>query len=283
MGVNINGAAPNTGTAGRQLYPYITSDMNSIEPFGSMSYNGLQTRLRKQIGSSLIGVSYTFAKAIDEAVGDNGDGFLFRVYPLSYSLNKQLAGFDRTHTFQLYYVYQLPFGKGHMLFNRGWSSWVIGGWQISGTLSRFSGLPFTVGTTSQLNAGGQGGTATQVNPTVKISGLHDGNSPYFDGTAFVNPPNGVLGSTGRDILRGPGFFSINQNISRIFTFKEKLKFQLVGEAFNLTNTPSFGNPNATCCYTFNADGSVRGLNGFSTITSTYSSPRLLQVGGYLRF
>jgi hypothetical protein len=283
MGVNINGSAPNTGTAGRQLYPYITSDMNSIEPFGSMSYNGLQTRVKKQIGSSLIGVAYTFAKAINEAVGDNGDGFLFRVYPLSYTLNKQLAGFDRTHTFQLYYVYQLPFGRGHMLFSHGWSSWVIGGWQISGTLSRYSGLPFTVGTNSQLNAGGQGGTATQVNPTVKISGLHDGNSPYFDGTAFVNPPNGVLGSTGRDILRGPGFFSINQNISRIFTFKEKLKFQLVGEAFNLTNTPSFSNPNATCCYTFNADGSVRGLNGFTTITGTYSSPRLLQVGGYLRF
>ena len=30
MGVNINGSAPGTGTAGRQLYPYVTSDMNSV-------------------------------------------------------------------------------------------------------------------------------------------------------------------------------------------------------------------------------------------------------------
>ena len=40
-------------------------------------------------------------------VHDNGDGTLFRAYPVSYALNKQLAGFDRTHTFQLYHVYQL--------------------------------------------------------------------------------------------------------------------------------------------------------------------------------
>ncbi len=30
MGVNINGSAPGTGNAGRQLYPYVTSDLNEI-------------------------------------------------------------------------------------------------------------------------------------------------------------------------------------------------------------------------------------------------------------
>ena len=40
MNVNINGAAPNTGNAGRQLYPYDTADINSVEPFGDMTYNG---------------------------------------------------------------------------------------------------------------------------------------------------------------------------------------------------------------------------------------------------
>ena len=51
MNVNINGSAPNTGNAGRQLFPYVTSDLNSITPFGSMTYHGLQSRLRKRIGS----------------------------------------------------------------------------------------------------------------------------------------------------------------------------------------------------------------------------------------
>src|SRR5262249_47667895 len=153
---------PNTGNAGRQLFPFITSDMNSYEPFGSMTYNGLQTRLKKQIGQSVLGISYTFSKAIDEANGDNGDGTLFRAYPVSYALNKQLSGFDRTHTFQFYYVYALPFGKGHTMLNHGPAAWILGGWQLGGTLSRYSGLPFTVGTASSINAGGQGNTANQI-------------------------------------------------------------------------------------------------------------------------
>ena len=285
MNVNINGSAPNTGTAGRQLYPYITSDLNMIEPFGTMLYDGLQTRVRQRIGSSsFIGVSYTFAKAIDNMNGDNGDASLFRAYPTSYALNKQLAGFDRTHTFQFYYVYQLPFGKGQRWANHGWQSWIIGDWQLTGTLSRFTGLPFTVGTSSSINAGGQGATANQVNPTVAILGGHDANTPYFDGSAFANPPTGVLGSTGRNILRGPGLFSWNQSISRTFPFKEgKIKFQLVGEAFNLTNTVVFANPNATCCWVTNATTGAVSYNNFAVITGTQSTPRFLQVGGYIRF
>jgi hypothetical protein len=283
MNVNINGAAPNTGNAGRQLYPYITSDMNQVTPFGSMSYNGLQARLRKRIGSSLIGVSYTFAKAINNADGDNGDAFLFRTYPLSYTLNKQLAGFDRQQTLQIYYVYQLPFGKGHMWLNHGVGNWIAGGWQLTSTISRFSGLPFTVGTSSNLNAPGQGNTALQINPSVAILGGHDSNNPYFDGSAFANPPNGVLGTTGRDILRGPGLFNINQSVSRTFSFKEnKIRFQLVGEAFNLTNTVTYANPQSTCCWVTNSNGVV-GYNGFAVITGAVSTQRYLQVGGYLRF
>jgi hypothetical protein len=284
MNVNINGAAPNTGTAGRQLYPYLQTDLNMIEPFGDMTYNGLQTRVRKRLGASLIQASYTFSKTIDNYDGDNNDAFLFRTYPLSYSLDKQLAGFDRTHIFQLSYVYQLPFGKGQPMLSHGVGAWIAGGWQLSGILSRFSGLPFTVGTSSNLNAPGQGNTATQVNSNVAILGGHDSSHPYFDGNAFVNPPNGVLGSTGRDILRGPGLFNLNASMSRTFGFKEdKIKFQLVGEAFNLTNTVTFGNPSGSCCWITNPTTGAVNLNGFATITSAVSTQRYFQVGGYLRF
>jgi carboxypeptidase family protein/TonB-dependent receptor-like protein len=278
MGVNINGSAPGTGTAGRQLYPYDTTDMNMYEPFGDLTYNALQAKATKRIGASIVGVSYTFSRAIDDYNGDNGDGTLFRAYPVAYTLNKQLAGFDRTHTFQLYYVYQLPFGKGHTMLNHGLISQIAGGFQISGTLSRFSGLPFTIGSNSSVNAGGQGQTATQINPIVNILGGHDPNTPYFDGTAFTNPAVGTLGTTGRDILRGPGFFNTDANISRTFSFKEgKLKLQIVGEAFNLTNTVAFAAP------TTNSSGALTSYGNYSVITGTISSPRQLQVGGYIRF
>jgi hypothetical protein len=172
-----------------------------------------------------------------------------------------------------------------MLLNHGVAAWIAGGWQLNGNISRFSGLPFTVGTSSSLNAGGQGSnTANQIDPTVQILGGHDSTHPYFDGSAFANPGNGVLGTSGRDILRGPGLFGWNQSISRTFAFKEnKLRFQLVGEAFNLSNTVVFSNPQSTCCWVTNATTGAINYNGFAVIGGTASSPRYLQVGGYLRW
>ena len=289
MGVNINGSAPGTGTAGRQLYPYVTSDMNEYEPFGMYLYDALQMRVRKRIGASLFGANYTFSKGLDNMNGDNGDATLWRAYPVSYSLDKALNGIVRQQTLTIYYVYQLPFGKGHRWATTGAPNWIIGGWQISGFISRYSGLPFTVGTSSAINAGGQADSATQILPNVQILGGHDSSHPYFNGNAFTNPPNGVLGSTGRDLLIGPGYFQTNASVNRTFLFKEgKIKFQLVGEAYNLTNTPVFSNPGGSCCWTTSANGTTN-YNNFGIITSTTAvvgqlqGQRFLQVGGYLRF
>jgi hypothetical protein len=284
LAVNINGSAPNTGTAGRQLYPFLTSDLNSYEPFGSTKYNALQARVKKTIGGSLIGASYTFSKTLN--IGDNGDSPLFRTYPLSISLDKGLAGFDRTHTFQFYSVYLLPFGKGHAFLNHGLAAQIFGGFQIGGTISRYSGLPFSIGSSSALNAPGQTQSANQVKTDVAILGGHDPQTPYFDGSAFANGPAGVLGTTGRNIVRGPGVFTSNANISRYFSIKEKLRLQFTGEAFNLTNTPNFANPGTTVQNpTLNADGTVRSYNGYTVITSinTNVPARVLQVGATLRF
>ncbi len=270
MGVNINGSAPNTGTAGRQFYPFVTSDMNEYEPFGSYTYEALQMRVRKRIGASLFGANYTFSKAIDNINGDNGDGTLWRAYPVSYRLNKALSGINRAQTLSIYYVYQLPFGKGHMGHHRR-TKLIIGGWQLGGIISRYSGLPFNIGTTSQITAGGQNNSASQINPTVHILDGHDAFDPYFDGNAFTNPPAGVLGSTGRNLLVGPGYFQMNGSVSRTFPFKEgKFKFQLVGEAFNLTNTVVFSNPGGSCCWTANTTTGGTNYNGFGIISATQS-------------
>ena len=204
-----------------------------------------------------------------------------------------MAGFDRTHTFQLYHVYQLPFGKGQKLLSHGVLAQIVGGFQIGGTLSRFSGIPFSViASNASCNCPGQQQTANQISPTVKILGGHDPNSPYFDGSAFGPVTTASLGTTGRNILRGPGLFNIDENISRTFSFKDgKIRLQLVGEAFNLTNTPTFNIPGSTSGFvgstwaapTLNGDSSVKSYGNYSVISSTASTARQLQVGGYVRF
>jgi hypothetical protein len=287
-GVNINGSAPGTGNAGRQFYPDITSDMNSYEPFGDSTYHASQSRIKQRIGAGLVGVSYTYSHALDTNNGDNGDGTLFRAYPVSFRLDKATSGYDRTHTFQLYHVFPLPFGKGHHLASHGVAAQIFGGFQISGTLSRYSGLPFTVSaSSSSLNAAGQSQTADQINPTVQILGGHDAFHPYFDGTAFAPITTARLGTSGRNLLRGPGVFTMNQSVSRTFTFKERFKLEILGEAFNLTNTPNFSNPGNTFATPTVTNGNITSYGNYSVISSVLTTqgvgPRILQVGGYLRF
>ena len=283
MNVNINGSAPGTGTAGRQLYPYLTSDLNMVTPFGYNLYHALQVTTRKRFGSSMVGINYTFSKAINNMNGDNGDGTLWRAYPVSYQLDRQIAGFNRPHNFQAYYVWALPFGKGQKWVNHGWLAYVVGPWMLNGTITRESGQPFGVGTTSNINAGGQNNSASQIGP-VQILGGTDASHPYFTGSSFVNPPTSVLGTTGHYLggVFGPGMFAWNATISRIFPIKERFKLTLQGEAYNLTNTPIFGTPGGSCCWSTTASGTPS-YNGFGLISSTQSSPRYLLVAGYLRF
>ena len=55
----------------------------------------------------------------------------------------------------------------------------------------------------------------------------------------------MFGNTGRDILRGPGYFNLDSSLFRNFRINERFKLQFRAEAFGATNTPRFGQPAAT--------------------------------------
>ena len=186
--------------------------------------------------------------------GDNGDATLWRAYPVSYTLDKALDRHrpraDAVDLLRLPVAVRQRAPLGH---HRGGRIGLSAAGRSRGIISRYSGLPFTVGTTSAINAGGQANSATQILPNVQILGGHDANDPYFNGALSPIRRAACWERTGRDLLIGPGYFQMNASISRTFLFKEgKLKFQLTGEAFNLTNTVVFSNPGGSCCWTTNA-------------------------------
>jgi hypothetical protein len=282
---NINAAPINGGNSGRQLFSVANKnwgDVNALVPDANMYYDALQTKFTWRMnGGSTIGAVYTLSKAInwidnEEVSGVFGvaGGYLFWPYPDYRGRNKALASFDRTHNFTLYGVYALPFGPNKQWAKEGILSKVAGGWQLNWVMSRLSGNPITLsGGGAALNAPGNTQTPDQVGPLRILGGVGpapvtgasvscaptDMSCHYFDPTSFRAVPGteARFGTTGRNILRGPGFFNLDASIFRDFDITERVKFQIKAEMFGVTNTPHYNNP----------DGNVTNAS-FGVITST---------------
>ena len=269
---NINSAGPDGGNNGRALFPSFgrTANVNYFTPFNTASYNGLQLQATRRVKGSMVGFSYTLSRAVDYA-DDQDSGLTFNWVPML-QRNKAVAGFDRTHNFQFFGDYSLPFGKGKRWAQNGFAARLVGGWQANWILSRYSGTPFSVLTAgTSLNAPGNTQTADQILPNVQILGGHGSGQPYFDVNAFASVSAKRFGNSGRDILRGPGFFNLDGSVFRDFPVTERFILQFRAEAFSVTNTPQFAQFTTSSAgassLTRNADQSIKALNGFGEITS----------------
>lgn len=58
-----------------------------------------------------------------------------------------------------------------------------------------------------------------------------------------------------------------------YYFKERVSFTLRADAFNITNTPRFGNPNTN----------INDQNGFGRITTSVGDARIITIGGRIDF
>jgi len=235
-------------------------DIGLLTPLGNNYYDSLQAKLtRRFAGMSQIGFAYTFSKAIDYE--DNEElSFLLWPFPSYIPRNKAVAGFDRTHNFEAYGLYELPFGRGKRYAQSGVASALAGGWQVNWVLSAMSGTPFTITDSGAgatfLNAPGNTQTVNVVGPLRILNGRPASSCPtgktsclYFDTSAVqqvtASTPgllDGFFGNSGRNVLRGPGYFNLDLSIMRNFKITERFTFQFEADAFGVTNTPHFNNP-----------------------------------------
>jgi hypothetical protein len=273
--LNINPAPAGGGTAGRILnsqFGGTWGDINQLTPFGNSYYDSLQTKLTRRFGDSQIGFVYTLSKAIDYE--DNEEiNFILFPFPAYLPRNKAVAGFDRTHNFQAYGLYELPFGHGKRLAQNGIASALAGGWQVNWVLSALSGTPFTITDNGSgatfLNAPGNTQTVNIISPISIVSGRPASSCSsiscdYFNPASFQKVSaatpgllDGFFGNAGRNMLRGPGYFNLDMSLFRNFKISERFTFKFEADAFSVTNTPHFNNPNTN----------ISGAN-FGAITST---------------
>lgn len=242
-------------------------------------YDALQIQLNRRFANGLtLLTNYTFSKSLDNSSYDltTGSGSEYQIATRP-DLNHALSQFDQTHRFVFAAVYQLPFGKGRQMLNKGGVlNAVLGGWQVSSNFTANTGSPFSVL---------QGGTNTSNSLAGSLfpNRLSNGALPsgqqtiheWFNTSAFASPAIYTFGNSGRDILRGPGFWDLDTALMKDFPipvrFGEQPRLEFRGDFFNFLNHPNFALPSATT-----------GSAAFGTITSA-SPARIIQLGLQLMF
>jgi hypothetical protein len=198
-----------------------------------------------------------------------------------------------THRANLNFIYELPFGRG-----KKWGSGInriadlaIGGWEISGIYSLYSGQfltplwtgPDPTGTAFTANR-------TPANVTIRPDQLRDGNLPdgernvnrWFDASAFGAPAAGRFGTSAKGVIKGPGVNVWHAGLFKNFVFREQMRLRWELTATNAFNHPNWSNPgslNITDLANVGVISAVGGVNGSST--GDQPGSRSLRMG--LRF
>jgi hypothetical protein len=261
--ININASQPGTGNAGRPLSPLgIVSDINMIMPFGDTTYRALQMDVKARRTTALYGVVYTLSRTTNYADNDANPRIQLQNYK---ELNKGPAGYDRTHNLQNYWVWDLPFGPEGRWATEGVPAAIFGGWQFNGVMSLLSGTPINItqGNGFNLTAGGSGQYPDLVKSEVAIPGGVGAGNEYFDRSAFaaVDIPAGQaqrFGNSGRNPIRGPGFWNFDLGFFKAVGVGPYARFQFRFEMLNAFNRANLSN----------LDGDISDANNFGFITST---------------
>lgn len=206
----------------------ISDSSNSIYNSGALT---LRRRVSRQM---FVRAAYTFAKSIDESSNTGGTiQYNFPGAQDSRNLKSERgrSDFDIGHSFAGAFVWTPAFSKRALLKD----------WQVSSTVIAYTGSPFTprMGNFNFTN-----GEASRPDRLRKGAFEEPAINQWFDRTAFPGVPLGAyrFGSSGRNILDGPGTFMVNSSVSKRIQLRERTYLQLRGESFNLPNHPNFNLP-----------------------------------------
>lgn len=212
------------------------------------NYNSFQAGLRQQSRHGLsFEVDYTWSHEIDSQVGSNDLNTVSNPWNLKY--DKGSGSLDRRHIINANYEYKLPI----FAHSTGLAHSILGGWEISGTVIRESGLPWAGANTPGDNASdtvGLGGNYTihpnQSGKPVYNKSRASGAYNWVSGSVFSTPiaawnggPNLGFGNSGRDAIVGPGRTNFGTNLYKSFAFGERAHFELRAESFNTFNHSQF--------------------------------------------
>ena len=246
---------------------------------GDSFYNSVQFSAVKRYSHGYRAqLSYTLAKAVDDASGINSQDFDGSVqYNLDWYDRKRdrgLAGFHVKHNFTFNWTWDVPFGRSLT----GLAGGVLKGWQVNNVTTLMSGAPFTVrlsfNRSGNLNTTG---FSMHERPNLKpgCDPILGGPERYWDVNCFELQPVNTRGNLGRNTLIGPGLVAVDVALVKSFEIGGGRTLQVRAEVFNLPNRANFAIPSGRVAFT-NAAGAV--AQDWGRITRTVTTSRQMQIG-----
>ncbi|HJQ31954.1 MAG TPA: TonB-dependent receptor [Pyrinomonadaceae bacterium] len=304
---------PNAVIDAARPMPWVGANINYTLSNGYSNYNALETRLQRRFSQGLHSIlSYTWGKSIDVGSGyfnvENGPGGGSTIQNFyDRTTARGVSSYDITHFLSWATVYELPVGRGKRWLKDGAAAWLLGGWQANYIMQARSGQPYNLQITGDLanirgsapSAPGNylrpnlladpftaGPVAANPDPLCQKTISQGGRAAdqVHTRTTWFNPcafgiPSGAFGNLGRNVFRGPAVFNMDFSLFKEINFREGMKLQLRGEAFNVFNIQNWDVPSAL---TINSSATAIAAGaGRVTALAQGTTPRQLQFG--LRF
>jgi hypothetical protein len=270
QGMLVNGAVVPSKFAPPLIAAGATVRYNDSEAV--QRYNALELTLTERAFHGLeMQANYTWSKCLSNSLGyfgqygdeegigqsqTNGGYFFFQnIYDQHNDIGRCIT--DVAGAFNGYMVYDLPFGRGRMYGNgaNGVVNQIIGGWSVASSFNIHSGFAISPAAPDNSGTGGGVGAAYRPNCVAGVSQFGSGDAVDVGGTIglqFLNPAAvrepaaGTFGNCGVGAFRGPSLAIADFNIIKAFPVTENVKVQFMAQFLNLTNTPIFGAPQASC-------------------------------------
>lgn len=243
--LNINYGEPGGGNS--SLKYFALAGTSGINDWGSRTrarYHALQVAINRPFSKGLmLKGAYTLSKAKDMADEDGWTGLTWN-HPLKFEDNFALGGFDRTHIFQMGFVYDLPILRGR----NDLAGTALGGWQLNGIWAWYSGTPFSIGgSNTALNCPSCGSILINVNGDPSASGkVGSGTTTTWYDKSLFSQPTGIgkegFGTSARNQFRRPRVWNLDLSLFKQFRIKERFQPEFRFEAVNIFNHTNWGAP-----------------------------------------
>lgn len=272
-------------------------------PDVNTSFNGMNARLQGRFLRQFnFDINYRYSKSIDTVSFEGPTGATNQSFPVDQREERGPSDFDVRHNISASGLWDIPVFRNKST----WTGKLLGGWQINGIVTYHTGFPFTpklfgclqgtlinnfcdprptayfggevLSNTNEnfLRPGGifqnnliRDGSGNVVNCNDPVN-VPAGCSRYFLTTFNGNDPFANRPGIGRNVFRGPKYFSLDMSFAKQFVLPstgflgENAKVDLRFNFFNILNTLNLAPFNS------NSDPTRIQLTSFGTATSALS-------------